>query len=963
MNRREFLIRSALMTAGGMLVATSPSLAQAAAQAGSLSFDSELYKRFRTPDLKYNPYFRWWWPGGKVEAGELVRELRMLKGVGIGGVEINTIQFPTLGDSMGIKSKQWLSDEWLEMLGVAFKETKALGMTCDLLVGSGFPFGGEFLEGDDRGQMVGIGVKKLKGPMRYDTSIYNLLLEADPKSHHLYTGRQHKVLSLMLVPDPMSGLDQVVDLSSKLGDELFSIDIPEGKHALYLLLRIESFAGVIQGSPGAEGPILNHLSQTAVEKYLNRMSDTIEAKLGPLKNYVRSMFTDSMELAGTNWCSDMPEEFRKRKGYDLMPYLPFILYEIGSFGNVLNYDYGTTMTPEWKDAVDRVRFDFDEVKAELFLERFTRTFTAWCHRLGIQSRAQGYGRGFFPLETSMNLDIPEGESWTMNYLQHRIGEEKGYDDYRRGRSYTMVNKFVTSGAHMAGKRWISCEEMTNTYRVFNATLEFLKMGSDMNSMTGITHSVWHGFNYNAPGTAFPGWIVYGGFYNEKNNWWPYFHLLNEYRSRLSSIFTNSDMFADIGVLPPVYDMWTTMGVQQEPFPSQLNVEYYSFVWEALSKNGNGSDYLSDNVIDAAKVENGWLVYGKRRYRTIFLVAVERMKPATLAKLHEFVSTGGMILCLDKEPSMSLGLKDHKSNDAQVKEWVAKLKNFPTRFVRIEKPSDNDFMNWMPGIQAKYGLKPYLTFGTPNLYVMQARFRTDAGTEILYITNSHLHNAYQSRVTFSGELLRGRYPWVWDPSTGEKYRLTVDKDGGFDLDLGPATSLLVVFERSAQGKPWKPLPVSAPGMREIKGPWQVELRNSISEVTKTVTMNELKDLKETEYATFTGTAVYRDSFQVDDPAKGLILNLGKVFGVSELRVNGELCGTGWFGRRIYDVSKYIRAGKNTVEVSVVTTLGNYVRDEMPDNKVGQRLTNREGRPQPLHSMGLAGPVTIYEPKTN
>ena len=95
------------------------------------------------------------------------------------------------------------------------------------------------------------------------------------------------------------------------------------------------------------------------------------------------------------------------------------------------------------------------------------TYLAWCHQLGVKARAQAYGRGFYPLENAMGYDIPEGESWTTNWLRHKPGEEMSETDYRRGRAYTMVNKFVSSAAHLAGNRTVSCEEMTNTYTVFN----------------------------------------------------------------------------------------------------------------------------------------------------------------------------------------------------------------------------------------------------------------------------------------------------------------------------------------------------------------------------------------------------------------------------------------------------------------------------------------------------------------
>lgn len=116
--------------------------------------------------------------------------------------------------------------------------------------------------------------------------------------------------------------------------------------------------------------------------------------------------------------------------------------------------------------------------------------------MGVKSRAQAYGRGFFPLESSLGYDIPEGESWTTNWLKHRLGEEMRDDEYRAGRGYTMIDKYVSSAAHLTGKRVVSCEEMTNTYLCFRATLELIKIGSDMSAISGITHSVWHGFNYS-----------------------------------------------------------------------------------------------------------------------------------------------------------------------------------------------------------------------------------------------------------------------------------------------------------------------------------------------------------------------------------------------------------------------------------------------------------------------------------
>lgn len=922
-----------------------------------VSSGNAYYDQFRNPEAKYRPFVRWWWNGDKVNSDELRRELHLLKDAGIGGVEINPVGFPGGADDLGIPSIPWLSKEWIDMLKVAFDQASKLDMTCDLIVGSGWPFGGEFLQGDERGQVMVVGVEKLSGPQEYTTSVFSLLKEADPAISKPYSGRVPHLLSLQLVPEPLGSLDQVIDLSDKINEKgAFTIQIPEGKYALYALVRIDSFGAVISGAPGAQGPTLNHLDSTAVKKYLNHMSDAIQAQLGPLAQYIRSLFTDSMELEGANWSSDFAAEFKKRRGYDIMPYLQYTMFKTGGMGNVLDYNYAVEMTPEFKEMIDRMRYDVELTKAEMFRDRFTIPYTNWCRQLGVKSRAQAYGRGFFPLESGMYYDIPEGESWTTNWLQHRIGEEMSNEEYRAGRAYTMVNKYITSAAHLTGKRLISAEEMTNTYRVFNATPEFLKIGSDQNAQVGITHSVWHGFNYSPPEAPFPGWVRYGSYYSEKNNWWRYFNCLNTHRARVASQLQNADMYADIAILMPVSDMWTTMGMQNEPFPSSINKPYQSLVWEAMNKNGNGTDYISEPLICASTISDGMLHYGPRSYKNLFLVGVESMNPETLAKLYEFAQQGGHIFCVETVPYKSLGWKDHEKRDAEVKAWIEKLQAMPEQFIHLEKPTDNDFITWYAGVQKQYGITPTVQIESPDPFVMANLFVRDDDSRIYFFTNTHLHNSHQTKLVFPQEATRMN-AWVWNLDNGERYHLPLDKAGAMTLDLGPADARMIVFDRDNNKKApvWAPLPTSGADSTTLSD-WSLEFHHSLEHWIKTATTDTLKDLKDTEWKSFTGDVVYRTDVEVDDP-EGMVLNLGKVYGVASLKVNGVDCGTSWYGRRIYDLSKVLHKGWNRIEVTVTTTMGNYLQT-WKENRIAQQWTNRPGRPQPVQSMGMAGPVTLY-----
>ena len=128
---------------------------------------------------------------------------------------------------------------------------------------------------------------------------------------------------------------------SSISNEAVSIDVPEGTYVLYFVVKLTGYMAVINGAPGASGPVLNHYSKSATENYLNLISGNISGKVGNMGDYIRAMFCDSMELEGANWNDDLPGEFEARRGYSMLPYLPFVLKKVGHMGNPLEEEYGT----------------------------------------------------------------------------------------------------------------------------------------------------------------------------------------------------------------------------------------------------------------------------------------------------------------------------------------------------------------------------------------------------------------------------------------------------------------------------------------------------------------------------------------------------------------------------------------------------------------------------------------------
>lgn len=919
---------------------------------------SELYEQFQSPDNQYRPYVRWWWNGDKVEAEELKRELRLLKDAGIGGVEINPVAFPSYCDSAEKESLIWLSPEWIDMLQVTFDEAKRLGMTCDLIVGSGWPFGAEFLEGDERAQIVVNYAEKVTGPTTLTICQDSIFKMAEPRISSPYDGMTAELMMLRLYPNPADSPMIFNDLLPLSKGGTFEIEVPEGEYSIGALVKFTGFLEVINGAPGAAGPVLNHLDSAAVSKYLYNMSDKIQARTGPLNKHIRALFTDSMELEGANWTSDMAEVFEARYGYDITDYLPFLLFEIGSMGSARHYEPVIPVTDNFLDDVQRARFDFEDFKAQLMLERFTKTYQAWCRDLGVKSRAQAYGRGFYPLENAMDYDIPEGEAWTTNWLRHKPGEEMSENDYRRGRAYTMVNKFVSSAAHLAGNRTMSCEEMTNTYTVFNMTLDQLKLGGDQAAISGVTHSIFHGFNYSPNNEIdFPGWLRYGAYYSENNTWWKHFHLYNDYKARLSIALQHADYQAEIAILNPENDMWSTIGMQNEPFPNVTRAKYKTFIWECISKTGGGSDYITENIINKSDIKKGKINFNERSYNTLIIIDVESLFPETAKNIARFAQSGGKVICIDTIPYKSLGLRsDKKIQDSIVNHYITEVVE-SKGFVFAEQPQEG-FLAWYDSLMRAENLPHYIDIAEPDMYLMQNRYTTDDGCDMIFFSNSNRYMAHKTKITFHEELTRHRFPWIWDLQTGERRRIFLEKDGSHEFDFGPAESVLLVFDKlkNIDNETITIFPKQKPDTISISNNWDVELIHSIIDTTMFDKFDTLLDLKNhMSYKYFAGDIIYRKSVILD--SLSTTLDLGLIHGVSELLVNGQSAGVKYFGRRIYDITPYINKGANEIEVRVTTTLGNYMKSLPDENRVAYIYVNNKRRMQDFQSQGMTGPVRI------
>ena len=91
------------------------------------------------------PWTRWWWQGSAVESKSITAQLEALAAAGIGGVEVTPIYGVRGAEDRFIS---YLSPQWMAMLDHTLREAARLKMGVDMATGTGWPFGGPWVDDD-----------------------------------------------------------------------------------------------------------------------------------------------------------------------------------------------------------------------------------------------------------------------------------------------------------------------------------------------------------------------------------------------------------------------------------------------------------------------------------------------------------------------------------------------------------------------------------------------------------------------------------------------------------------------------------------------------------------------------------------------------------------------------------------------------------------------------------------------
>jgi hypothetical protein len=353
------------------------------------------------------------------------------------------------------------------------------------------------------------------------------------------------------------------------------------------------------------------------------------------------------------------------------------------------------------------------------------------------------------------------------------------------------------------------------------------------------------------------------------------------------------------------------------------------------------------------VQDGMLITETgMKYKILYLDRNARFMSMPVLKKIAELADAGVTICGTKP----IYLANLNADESEFKSLVDKIWNSGRKNVTSGIPMDKVLEN--------AGVAPDFAAGSADKADIKYVHRSLTTGDIFWVTNltekdQDLKAAF--RVT-------GKKPVLWHAEDGSRedvsYSIESDKTI-VNLNLYPHDAVFVLFIDNADKAQATVKPVSENTLFEIGTPWQVEFQAHRGAPDK-ATYEKLASFSESEIEGikyFSGIATYSNTFSLkkkDLKSGQLVLDLGSVYDLAEVIVNGKSLGVCWHAPYIIDISSAVQKGNNDIQIKVVNMWHNrLVGDTQPNTT--EKITYTQmpffTKDEPLLPAGLIGPVKI------
>lgn len=474
---------------------------------------------FVNPPESARPYVLWMWMGSNISASGITADLEAMKSAGIGGATIfsladSTVPWAAFIGKSPTPDVVTFTEPWWKFVRHAATECKRLGLELILHNCAGYESsGGPWITPELSMQEVVWSETKVSGG-KFRGNLAKA--KVDPHPHAQFPrvyipalGRidnpivkarnsYYRDIAVIALPsDGTASADKVIDLTAHM-NEAGEIDwsAPAGDWTIYRFGHTTTGAMIQPAQWDAMGLECDKMSAEAVTFHVKHVLSDMKRHLGDLMGGtsgtgLTTLYFDSYEAGTPTWTPKMREQFKSRRGYDLVTWLPALA--------------GRTLQSE--SDTKKFHADFTQTVHDLYRECYWATPGPLAHEAGVKFVAEPYAGPWEISEVVKYLDVPTAEFWTFG-----------------GRYHPETLEPVVKAAHLLKDRIVAAESFTSAPEdaMWSETPAWLKPIGDAAFCDGINRVNVHHFVQQPwdarykPGNVMGRWGVHFG---RNQTWW------------------------------------------------------------------------------------------------------------------------------------------------------------------------------------------------------------------------------------------------------------------------------------------------------------------------------------------------------------------------------------------------------------------------------------------------------------
>jgi len=503
-------------------------------------------------------------------------------------------------------------------------------------------------------------------------------------------------------------------------------------------------------TPGLE---CNKLSSEAVQNHLGSMFGPLIADSPKaVGSTFKEILLDSWECGCENWTADLPAEFKKRRGYDLVPWLPALT------GKIL----------ESVEETQRFLWDYRRTLADLLAEVHYGGTQKFAHDHGMRLTSEAAGIGMPTVADQLlckkYCDVPMGEFWVNRSRDGNIDDPKE----------------AASAAHLYGQNIASAESFTSTPNTaaWKNDPYSLKALGDQEFCLGVNRFVFHRYAHQPwldrkPGMSMGPWGIN---FERTNTWWKPGSAWISYLSRCQELLQRGHFAADLCYF----------------YGEGVPVCFSHASLKPAAPKGYDYDVCNaDVLLNLMQVQDGKITTPSgMSYRLLVLPPADRMTLPVLKKIAQLVAEGASVY--GPKPLHSPSLSCYPAADQEITKLADQVWGNCDGKSVTEHAYGRGRILWGMPLEKALGIPPDFSTSAGDFLFIH---RKDADADIYFVSNQEpmeINTSCSFRVS-------GKVPELWHPDTGKRETVALyeTKEGVTTLPIhfDPIGSVFVIFRKS------------------------------------------------------------------------------------------------------------------------------------------------------------------------